>query len=73
MAELITLIFKGEELQKLCALNPDKVVVHANLVEGRLEDGTNVGYVEVVADAYKEGDDKPLGSIGGCPKPPCNY
>jgi|GEM_PF-6096203 len=71
MAQLLQVVFKAEEIKKLLELNPDKIVIRTSLESGTLEDGTRVGYVTVEADAIKEGEDKPLGTIDGCPSPPC--
>lgn len=71
MARLLHVIFKAEEIQQLMELNPDKIVVRTSLESGVLSDGRNVGYVIVEADAMRDGEEEPLGTVGGCPIPPC--
>lgn len=71
MEPLLTLIFRPEEIQQLLDYNPAKIIVRSILEEGRLEGGERVGYVQVFADATTENGEV-LGTIGGCPKPPCS-
>jgi hypothetical protein len=72
MAQLLHVVFKAEEIKKLLELDPDKIVIRTSLESGTLDDDSRVGYVVVKADAMKEGEEKPLGTIGGCPNPPCD-
>ena len=71
MAQLLHVVFKAEEIKKLLELDPDKIVIRTSLESGTLEDGTRAGYITVEADAMKEGEEKPLETVGGCPIPPC--
>lgn len=70
MEKLITLIFRPDDLQQLLTHTPSKIVVRAELEEGRLEGGEKIGYVKVYADAIVKGE--VVDTVGGCPKPPCN-
>jgi hypothetical protein len=71
MAQLLHVVFKAEEIQKLMDLNPDRIVIRTSLEGGVLAGGESVGYLKVEADAMRDGSEEPLGTIGGCPKPPC--
>lgn len=72
MAQLLQVSFKADEIQKLMELGPDRIVVRTSIQSGILSNGESVGYLLVEADAMKDGDDKPLGTVGGCPCPPCS-
>ena len=69
MENLLTVIFKAEDIQTLLDQSPDKIVVRSIVEEGRLEDGEKAGVIKVFADAVK--NDEVLETISGCPKPPC--
>lgn len=71
MAQLLHVVFRAEEIQKLLELNPDKIVIRTSLEGGVLAGGESIGYLIVEADAMKDGSNDPLGTVGGCPKPPC--
>ena len=70
--DLLTVIFKPEDLQRLLDSKPKKVVVHAYLEEGRLDNGQGIGYVKVYA---KGKGNTVVGAleetVDGCPVPPC--
>ena len=70
--DLLTVIFKPEDLQRLLDTKPKKVVIRSILEEGKLENGQRVGYVKV----YAEGKITIEGTMGetvqGCPDPPCS-
>jgi hypothetical protein len=65
-------IFKREEMQKLIDLKSDKIIIRSSIEEGQLNSGEKVGVVRVYADAVNEGSEEPVGTIPGCPKPPCS-
>ena len=67
-----TFIFKREEMLKLMELKADKIVIRTRVEEAKLDNGERVGVVRVYADAMVEGDEEPVGTIPGCPKPPCS-
>ena len=71
MAHLLHVVFRKDEIQQLLDLNPDKIVVRTSLEGGELADGRSVGYLIVEADAMMDGSEEPLGTVGGCPTPPC--
>ncbi|HUC80629.1 MAG TPA: hypothetical protein VMR70_06910 [Flavisolibacter sp.] len=77
MSHLLTVVFRKEDIQKLLELNPDKIVVRTALKSGKLasanlgDSGESVGYVVVEADAVNDDSEKPLGTVEGCPVPPC--
>ncbi|RYZ27892.1 MAG: hypothetical protein EOO10_11295 [Chitinophagaceae bacterium] len=70
--DLLTVIFKPEDLQRLLDSKPKKVVIRAILEDGKLDNGQRVGYVKV----YAEGKSMIEGTMGetvpGCPVPPCD-
>jgi hypothetical protein len=71
MAQLLHVVFRVDEIQKLLELSPDKIVIRTSLEGGVLAGGESVGYLNVEADAMRDGSDEPLGTVGGCPIPPC--
>lgn len=71
MARLLHVLFKAEEIQQLMDLNPDKIIIRTSLESGVLANGESIGYVKVEADAMKDGEEEPIGTIEGCPQPPC--
>ncbi|HEX8315082.1 MAG TPA: hypothetical protein VF609_08820 [Flavisolibacter sp.] len=72
MSHLLTVIFGKDRIEELLSLKPDKIVVTTTLEEAVLKDGSNAGVVQVTAFAMRAGSDEPLGSVGGCPMPPCS-
>jgi len=70
MSNELVLIFSAKEMQELIEQNPDKIIIRSTIEAGRLDSGESVGYVKVSADAVQGGT--VVGSIGGCPKPPCD-
>ena len=71
MSHLLTVIFGKEQIEELLALSPDRIVVTSTLEEAVLSDGSKAGAVRVTAFAMRDGSNEPLGSVGGCPTPPC--
>ncbi|MGZ8517068.1 MAG: hypothetical protein ACXWWD_06955 [Chitinophagaceae bacterium] len=63
-------IFSADRIQELMDYAPSKIVVRSTIEEGILEGGARAGVVKVYADAMKEGS--VVGSIEGCPMPPCS-
>lgn len=72
MAHLLHVVFKAEDIRKLLETDPDKILVRTSLESGTLEDGSRAGYVVVKADAVKDGEERTLETVDGCPVPPCS-
>jgi hypothetical protein len=71
MAHLLTLIFSADQINELMALEPDEIRVVSTVEEVVLQDGSPAGAVKVMAYAYRSGNEEPIGSVDGCPRPPC--
>lgn len=69
MANVFTFYFKGSDLKDLIGLNPDYLLVSAEIVASSVG-GVDVGVIVVKADAFKTGLPS-IGSRSGCPVPPC--
>jgi hypothetical protein len=69
---LLTVIFKPEDLQRLLDQKPNKVVIRSILEEGILENGQRVGYVKVYAEGKTTIEGTMLETVPGCPDPPCS-
>ena len=72
MAQLLHVVFRKDEIQQLLDFNPDKIIVRTSLEGGNLSDGRSIGYLVVEADAMMDGSEQPLGTVSGCPNPPCD-
>jgi len=67
---LLTVIFKPEDLQRLLDQKPKKVVIRSVLEEGKLDNGQRVGYVRVYAEGTTM-EGTTVDTVPGCPDPPC--
>lgn len=70
MANQLIQIFSAGKVEELLKYSPDKIVVRSTIEEAILQDGSKAGVVKVYADAVKDGN--VLGTISGCPDPPCS-
>ena len=70
--DLLTVVFKPEDLQRLLDQKPKKVVIRSVLEEGRLDNGQRVGYVKVYAEGKTTIEGTRLEAVPGCPVPPCS-
>jgi len=71
--DLLTVIFKPEDLQRLLDSKPKKVVVRAVLEKAKLDTGKEVAYVKVYAESKGNTIEGTMGeTVPGCPEPPCD-
>ena len=68
---LLTVVFKPEDLQRLLDQKPQKVIVRSVLEEGKLDNGQSVGYVRVYAEGKSTVEGTTFEIVPGCPDPPC--
>ena len=65
-------IFKSEDIRRLLEEGSDYIVIRSFLEPVILADGSKAGALRVYADAVNKGDEKTLGTVEGCPSPPCS-